>query len=292
MPEHTDPLDMLWSLWAELGVPGVLRAHEDVAVDPEPLVLYTPFLAARDARLREMATSWCVRHHGLLGSVRMKGLHRSAPEPVAAAFAEFAATLDTVTSTRWPAADQAPAALQAEALRPMGVPLERRSLVWLRARAAMGPGARADLLCAMLAEPDERRAADLDPVGYSRRAVDDVLSTWTSSGMVETIRVSGVRSYSLRRRNAWLAVLDAQQLRWMDVRTVMEFLVARVQLETVRDAKTIVRQVEAGRVRERLAALPARRRRGLPQVDGRPDAWERVCTFVRRSLQEQDSHGG
>lgn len=38
---------LLWSAWTELGVRGVERRHERVAVDPEPLIVFTPALAGR-----------------------------------------------------------------------------------------------------------------------------------------------------------------------------------------------------------------------------------------------------
>ena len=54
--------EILWSAWTELGVPGVERRHRRVVADPEPLIVFTPALAANDPRLIEQAAAWCERH--------------------------------------------------------------------------------------------------------------------------------------------------------------------------------------------------------------------------------------
>ena len=44
-------LDLAWSLWAELGVDGRLRRHDWQAIDLEPLIIFTAYIASFDSRL-------------------------------------------------------------------------------------------------------------------------------------------------------------------------------------------------------------------------------------------------
>jgi hypothetical protein len=50
-------IDLAWSLWTGLGVPGQIDNHGDCAVDPEPLILFTAGLRDADPRCAWTATS-------------------------------------------------------------------------------------------------------------------------------------------------------------------------------------------------------------------------------------------
>ncbi len=54
--------DLAWSLWTELGVPGVIRRHASLVVDPEPLLVATPELARTDQRLQDEVLRWWKAH--------------------------------------------------------------------------------------------------------------------------------------------------------------------------------------------------------------------------------------
>src|SRR5438128_8988025 len=53
-------LDLVWSLWAELGVSSWIRRHQQWAIDPEPLILFTVQIGDADRRLRDEALDWCI----------------------------------------------------------------------------------------------------------------------------------------------------------------------------------------------------------------------------------------
>ena len=57
-------LDLCWGAWAELGVSGWGRTHQDWAIDPEPLVVFTVAVAESDPRLRDEVMDWCIRGIG------------------------------------------------------------------------------------------------------------------------------------------------------------------------------------------------------------------------------------
>ena len=71
--------DLLWSLWTELGVNGVVRKHAQVIIDPEALLLFSPLLVASEPRLLELIYSWSVKHHGLIAPSRLSGLRKTLP---------------------------------------------------------------------------------------------------------------------------------------------------------------------------------------------------------------------
>jgi hypothetical protein len=61
-------IDLAWSLWRELGVPGPVRRHEGWLVVPEPLIVFTAALGDRDRRLRDNAVAWCAAHRSLVSA--------------------------------------------------------------------------------------------------------------------------------------------------------------------------------------------------------------------------------
>lgn len=290
MTNESDILDLLWSFWTELGIPGVIHDHRRIAIDPEPLLLFTPYLASGDARLMEMVWTWCARHHGQIGTARLRRLHGQAPVAVREAFDRFSAVLQTGVRVRWPASSEPPGMeLEPATLRPLELPLSRPSLVWLRARAILGAGSRADLLCAFLASSrPELRAVELEPVGYSRRVIDDVLGTWVDAGMLSATRLSGVSHYALVRPQSWLDALGALQVRWVDLQALLELLTARVDLGARADAPDIVRRIEAAKARDAVQDLAARKRLALPAVDGNPQAFDQMLAFLDRAWRDED----
>lgn len=290
MSPSTEPLDVLWSLWAELGVPGIVHEHGNVSIDPEPLLVYTPYLAHKDPRLMEMVWAWCAGHHAALGTARVRRLHGAVADSVAAAFEEFVGALKTVVDVRWPASGPPALTLNANDLRPLGLPVHRPALAWFRARAAMGIGSRSDLLCVFLSarEHQELRAAELVRYGYSRRVIDDVLTSWADSGLLRAREVSGTSHYTLARPDSWRAALEAENLRWLDSLALLEFLACFVELRALQDEPDIVRRVGASKMRARIAPLASRKRLSLPVVDGRPDGFERMIDVLDVAWRGED----
>lgn len=96
-------IDLAWSLWRELGVAGVLRRHLDVVVVPEPLILFTGALGARDPRLRDEAIAWSIDHRDLVSANQLNHVFTSGRWGVGA-IADVSATVGEHTRLRWPGA--------------------------------------------------------------------------------------------------------------------------------------------------------------------------------------------
>lgn len=178
-------LDLAWSLWTGLGVPGNIDEHGDHAIDPEALVVFTAALGDADPRLRDEATDWCIRHGDLLSGARLKNLLAREDESINGRFGELAATVAAHSSLRWPgrtvARDHTPRA------RPRTTSFNRPSQLVLRLRALLGVGARAEIVRAFLASPAESySAADLAGLtSYTKRNVAQVLEALRLAGTVE-----------------------------------------------------------------------------------------------------------
>jgi hypothetical protein len=145
-------VDLAWSLWRELGVPGPVRRHQGWLVVPEPLIVFTAALGDGDRRLRDNALAWCVTHRSLVSTRALsntfthEGWHTEH-------LADFAATLHAEAGGRWPAADLG---------RPFSVsghgegfppPFTERSQLALRLRALLGVGVRAEVVRVVLTGP-------------------------------------------------------------------------------------------------------------------------------------------
>src|SRR5438105_10743511 len=90
--EHV--LDLAWSLWAELGVSSWTRRHQQWAIDPEPLILFTAYVSESDRRLRDEAVDWCIRYGSYVSATRLRNLLKAAPPNQQLAFEMFAATVN------------------------------------------------------------------------------------------------------------------------------------------------------------------------------------------------------
>ena len=78
--------DLAWSLWAELGVEGVVRRHDWQAIDLEPLIIFTAKLGDTDHRLRASTIDWCITNSRFASAFRLRNLaDQSSPETRAAA---------------------------------------------------------------------------------------------------------------------------------------------------------------------------------------------------------------
>lgn len=72
-------LDLAWSLWSELGAGTGARRHDWQAVDLEPLILFTAWLAT-DSRLRANAMEWSIANARFASTFRLRHFaERSSP---------------------------------------------------------------------------------------------------------------------------------------------------------------------------------------------------------------------
>lgn len=236
---------LVWSLWAELGVSGWERRHDDVAVDLEPLILFTAGLAERDPRLRDESTDWCVRHGSLISKVRLKNLRaHGLADPMA--FAEYAATVNRYGRLSWPADDAAP-----RRFTPTGrstLDLARPALLQLRSRAIFGVSARAELLALFAAEPRRERTvtALAERIHYGRRNTVEALDMLHVAGLVVGVSEQRARTYVTLRADALrglLGPLPGSIPSWTPRFRV--FAALRELAERFAGAKDAVRVIEA-----------------------------------------------
>lgn len=247
-------LDLVWSLWAELGVSGWRRRHTAHAIDPEPLILFTAFLRDLDPRLRDEATDWCVTYGRYVSAARLKNFLAQESSEVQAAFGEFAATVNAHASVRWPGASN-PRRFR----RTAGSELDdfrRPSLVVLRLRALFGVAARAEIVRAFVADPSARpSAADLAlEIGYTKRNVAEALDALRMAGLLEVIPVRNQLRYGLARAAELAAVAGELPTSFPNWRSM--FRILQRFMETVRSAGALtarVRNVEAVRALHDLA---------------------------------------
>jgi hypothetical protein len=176
-------LDLVWSLWTELGVPGPRRSHTRAVLDPERLLTVTPRFAASDARLLDLVFSWCVQHGERLSGSRLTALVRAASPEVRASAEAFLAELGSAGVGLLRISPIQPP--RPRDLRDIELTAGRAALLRLRIRALVGVGGRADVLTAMLAAPGTWVSASalVAEVGLAKRHIARILSEMTDGGI-------------------------------------------------------------------------------------------------------------
>jgi hypothetical protein len=199
-------LDLAWSLWTELGVPGSSRNHRHVAVDPEVLVVATSWICRHDARLSDLAFSWCTDHASRLSGARLVSLMREALPDVQAEARAFVGEL-VFAGVRWGSVEPVPPS-RPRARRTVDIPFERPALVRLRMRSLVGVGGRADVLVALLALNQWVSAGALHDVGLARRNVVKILGELADGGIVKVRTRGRALEFRLTRPGELAAVVD------------------------------------------------------------------------------------
>ena len=275
-----------WSLFTEMGVPGVVRHHGGVVLDPEPLVVVAPLLFPFDARLRDQVAGWCAVHADRLSVSRLQGLARQLPEPANAAFYGLSATLRRHAKVRWPDAGADPWGRMPEVhMRPL--PVERPALLRFRLRAVSGVGARADVLGELLWRTDRwTRASDLASLGYSKRAVAGILSELGEAGLALQRPVGNALTYQLAHAEVLATLVGGRDVAfadWWSITALMRALLALVDLE---HANLATRRIEAHRLGAVLSAGALELSlEPPPATRGQADAWERLVDWGTRVAQ-------
>jgi len=219
-------LGTLWSMWAELGVSGWDRHHQDSSLDLEALMLTTARLGHRDARLRDEALDWCVAHGRIASVVRIKHLMASADQPARESFGWFAATVNAHTHLRWPGATS-PQSFTATG-RSSAPTVSRPALLQLRLRALWGVSARAEVLRVMLIEGDRFMGVSevAAAAAFGKDAVADALENLHRGGLLKAAGMRNQRLFRLGRGEQVAALLeplpDPKRSRpWQDVLPIM-----------------------------------------------------------------------
>jgi len=210
-PLDTHAAELLWSLWTEMGVNGMVRNHSWAAIDPEPLVVATPRGGVTDPRLIEEAGRWCANHADRLSVSRLEGLLESSAESTRIEFLAFARSLHDQTKIKWPV-DKWRTKFASDTLHSgsnrrkhtkrvserLALPLRRPALFRVRMRALAGVGARADILSELVARAANwTSATDLQTLGYSKRNVARVLTELEEANVVRITRTGPGFRYRL-----------------------------------------------------------------------------------------------
>lgn len=214
-------LDLVWSVWTELGVPGPRRDHRRAIVDPERLLTVTPWFARADARLSDLVFAWCIQHGTRLSGSRLTALVRAAHPDVRFAAEAFLAELGAagVPLVRI----QPLGAARPRSHRDLPIAADRPALVRLRTRALVGVGGRADLLVALLSAPEAWASASslVDEVGMAKRHVARVLAELADGTIVHARQRGNVREFRLANPGALAELVafpeDAVFPRWGDI---------------------------------------------------------------------------
>lgn len=203
--EHV--LDLAWSLWAEIGVSSWTRRHQQWAIDPEPLILFTAYVSESDRRLHDEAVDWCIQYGTYTSASRLRNLLKDAPPDQHSAFETFAAAVNAHSDHRWPSAAQAPKYKPTR--RSSILSFTAPALIALRLRALFGVAARADILRVLVAEPDRHfTASDLVPdVNYTKRNIDNALDSLTMAGLLEIRPVRNQHQHRLTEPARLLAFI-------------------------------------------------------------------------------------
>ena len=203
-------LDLAWSLWAELGVDGVVRRHDWQAIDLEPLIIFTANLGDADHRLRASTIDWCIANARFASAFRLRNLADQASPETRAAFGQYAATVRAHTKAPWPGRGDPLTLFHPERI---GSPdLRRPSLVQLRLRALVGVSARAEVLKLMLADPERPQGASTlaEDAAYGKGSVAQALEMLTMAGIVQVQPDANRLLYRLSRPGEL-----AQALLWL-----------------------------------------------------------------------------
>ncbi len=143
-------LNRAWIQWIALGVDAV-GERDDAVIDPEALIALTAELGDADARLRDVSTDWCVAYGRYVNGARLKQVVRELGTPLEA-IGEYVATVAAAGGPAWPMTTQ-PRPDYASRGKARLDSAQSRPRLRIRLRAAFGVNARADVLAALLAAP-------------------------------------------------------------------------------------------------------------------------------------------
>ncbi len=276
-------VELAWSLWTELGVPGVIRRHASLVVDPEPLLVATPELARTDQRLQDEVLRWWGTHADRLSVSRVAGLAAMLPLGPRERFKSF-------SSRRGDTADAArPATRDAAAVRersPIRLPVERPSLLRLRMRALCGVGARADVLSSLLLGRSRwASATELATAGYSKRTVARILTELSDAGIAARRADGNALRFRIANAESLSSLVVDEGMtepQWPRVFVALTELLELVRLGEKPDA---VRRVAAHSARESLAASCAQLDWDPPPTTrGNPGAWDDMLVWGSATL--------
>lgn len=201
-------LDLVWSLWTELGVAGVKRRHQNSLILLEELILLTVILGDKDPRLRDEALDWCMRHHHFVSISRLHTLIKSIGPSIHLPFTLFAVTLNAISRSKWPVFVKAAPLKFTPSEKSRAPQCELPSLLSLRLRALFGVGARSDLMTFFLTQrKGDFTAADTAEIGYSKRSLAAMLEDFVQSGFFDSYTAQNKKFYRFIKRDAMTKIV-------------------------------------------------------------------------------------
>lgn len=246
---HENALNLLWSLWSELGVSSWTRRHAQWAVDPEPLILFTAGSIELDPRLRDESIDWCVHYGRYVSVTRLRNLLRVEPDERRSSFETFAATVNAHSDLRWPSRHEAREYRRTG--RSTVSSFTPPALIALRLRALFGVGARADILRVFVAEPSHLfTSSDLVPyVNYTKRNMDKALDSLAIAGLLEVVAVRNQHRYRLRDPSRLLGFVGERPQVYPRWTPIFRWLAAVLDIASRADElEQMVQRVEVRRV--------------------------------------------
>ena len=290
MPRSASPLqsallDRAWVQWIALGV-DALGEPDDAVIDPEALIALTAELGDADARLRDVSTDWCIAYGRYINGSRLKQVVRELRTPPEA-IGEYVATVAAAGGPAWPMATRprpeylSRGKARLDSARP-------RSRLRIRLRAAFGVNARADVLAALLATPQNGLSvADLArKTRFTKPSTAFAVDALVLAGLLEVRAVGNERRLVLAKPGDILPGLRPPivQPDW-----VARFGVALEALRFDRQdgMSPAVRAIEARRVVEGLLDRIAREALPMPHLDAFGD--ELSGSFDRWIVELVDS---
>lgn len=197
--------EFYWGVWSELGVSGWARTHEDWAIDPEPLIVFSTAIGEFEPRLRAEVLDWCVRNTRHVSTVRLRHLLEDNPSEHTDAWGRFSAAVNRLSSAaKWPHAttEDRFRLTGRSALRSLAEP----SMLYLRMRSIFGLGARTEVLRSLLVSRDRETAAMLAAqTQYAKRNVAEACDMLTLSGVLRARQIGNRLYFSLADERALAA---------------------------------------------------------------------------------------
>lgn len=142
-----------WAQWAGLGAPvtSVGRAPPSALVDIEALLLLSTHAAGWERRLLDLVGWWARVGSALTSVQRFRSVADAFPESAGAGLPVFAALAEAAGDRRW--SRHVDPAVELPTVREKGVDvptLAEECALWLRLRAGLGVGAKADVIAYLL----------------------------------------------------------------------------------------------------------------------------------------------
>lgn len=217
---------MAWGFWTTLGVAGVEESNLHALIPLEELILLTAAIADYDPRLRDESLDWCSRYHHFVSVSRLRALVQELGEQIYEPFSIFAATLNAISSAKWPLFAQVtplPITCSGKSQRPN---CQKPELLGLRLRSLFGVGARADLIAFLLTQPAHPfTAADAMRIGYNKRTLADVLDHFVQAGLLTSSMVRNQRRYTLLREEELKALVAPLPKITLDLQALLTLVI-------------------------------------------------------------------